>query len=429
MAVLFGLPLGRFVSAGSDGARPEPASLVAGSAAGDVARLEEAVAANPGSSRALADLGLASLERFRETADPKWLGRSAEALSRAERIDPLDVGTLSGLGAVSLAKHEFEEALQIGRRAQEAHPDSVEPLAVIVDALIELGRYPEAIDVADEMSALKPGLTSYARVSYLRELHGDHDGAIDSMGQALAAASSPGDIAYIGNLMGELHLEVGDLDRAEAAYDRVLIVSENDPAARAGLASVAAARGDLDEARTLLESSTRRLPEPGSISLLGDVLAADGDRRGAQVQYERVRSIEELNRSNGIEVDLELAIFEAGRARDDGGRPSDAVDLGRRALAARPTVFAQDALGWALRQAGQPAEALPHAREAVKLGTRHADLWWHLAAIEADLGMKAEAAANLAKAFAMNPYLTVGDLPEARALAQSLGVPLPARGK
>jgi Flp pilus assembly protein TadD len=101
--------------------------------------------------------------------------------------------------------------------------------------------------------------------------------------------------------------------------------------------------------------------------------------------------------------------------------------MARRALADRPTIYASDTLGWALRQAGQPGQALPHARAAVRLGTRDGLLWYHLAAVEADLGMTAPARRHLAEAFAISPYLTVRDQPHALALAGRLHLPAPSR--
>ena len=117
-----------------------------------------------------------------------------------------------------------------------------------------------------------------------------------------------------------------------------------------------------------------------------------------------------------------MARFEADHARDAGSDPIRAVALARSALAERPTIYAEDVLGWALRQAGDAGAALPHARAAVRLGTADALLWYHLAAVEADLGMSTQAAADLAHAFAVNPNLTVRDLPAARQLARRLGV-------
>jgi tetratricopeptide (TPR) repeat protein len=168
-----------------------------------------------------------------------------------------------------------------------------------------------------------------------------------------------------------------------------------------------------------------RLPLPATVALLGDVRAALGDARGADTQYRLVRVMERLNRANGVAVDLELARFEADHARDRGADPARAVAMARRALAERPTIYAADTLGWALRQAGRARQALPHARAAVRLGTRDALLWYHLAAVEADLGRTAAARRHLAEAFEISPYLTVRDRPAALALAGRLRLPAP----
>jgi tetratricopeptide (TPR) repeat protein len=242
---------------------------------------------------------------------------------------------------------------------------------------------------------------------------------------AAAGGGSPSDQAYVQTLIGNLHLGAGRLGPAEAAYRRAVEGRPGYGLAEVGLARVAAARGDLAGAARRLEPAAANLPLPATVALLGDVRAAAGDPDGAADQYRLVRVIERLNQANGVAVDLELARFEADHARDRGADPRRAIAMARRALAARPTIYAADTLGWALRQAGRPAKALPHARAAVRLGTRDAVLWYHLAAVEADLGRTAAARRHLAEAFAISPYLTVRDQPPALALAGRLHLPAP----
>jgi len=166
-----------------------------------------------------------------------------------------------------------------------------------------------------------------------------------------------------------------------------------------------------------------RLPNPAWVALLGDIDSALGRNGDADAQYGLVRQIEQLNQANGVAVDLELARFEADHATDPGADPGATVNTAATALAQRPTVFGEDAMGWALRQAGRPAEALPHARAAVRFGTGDALLWWHLARTEADLGMSDDARRDLGTAFSVNQFLSVRDLPPAKALAAELGAP------
>ena len=193
------------------------------------------------------------------------------------------------------------------------------------------------------------------------------------------------------------------------------------------MARVAAARGDLAGAARLLEPAAARLPLPATVALLGDVRAAQGDRAAAATQYRLVRVIERLNQANGVAVDLELARFEADHARDPGADRRRASPWpGGPWPTGRPSTPRTPSAGPCARRA-TPGQALPHARAAVRLGTRDALLWYHLAAVEADLGMAAPARRHLAEAFAISPYLTVRDQPHALALAGRLHLPAPSR--
>jgi tetratricopeptide (TPR) repeat protein len=423
-----GLLAGRFVAAGGDGAPSAAPGPAAADSAATVARLQAELRQRPDEPRLLTRLGVAYLTRARETADPSFYAKAAGVLARASELAPGDPATMTARGLLDLGRHEFRAALGWATRALRANPDATEAYGVLFDAQVELGRYDAAVATAQAMVDRKPAQGSLARASYARELLGDADGALTAMTQAAAAGGgSAGDRAYVQALIGNLHLGAGRLPQAEAAYRRAL---DGAPGyAEVGMAQVLAARGELAAAARLLEAAAARLPLPATVALLGDVRAAQGDARAAAGQYRLVRAIERLNRANGVAVDLELARFEADHSRlGAGADPARAVAMARRAMAERPTIFAADALGWALRQAGRAREALPHARAAVRLGTRDALLWYHLAAAEADLGMAAPARRHLAKALAINPYLTVRDRPAALALAGRLHVPIPRTG-
>jgi tetratricopeptide (TPR) repeat protein len=436
LTVLVGLFVGNFLLAGRGQVDPDPAAPPAASAnpAARVAQLQDQLRSRPGEPRLLTELGVAYLGRARQTADPAWYAKAAAALDQSQTAAPGQERTMTALGLLALARHDFRTALGWGERAHQANPDASEPVGVVVDAEVELGRYPQALADAQRMVDLRPDLASLARVSYLRELHGDADGALQAMRQAVdAGAGVPTDLAEVRTLLGDLHLGAGRPGDAEAAYRQAVAGVPGYAAAEVGLARVTAARGRLDAAAERLDAAAERLPLPGTVALLGDVRAALGRHAEAAGQYRLVRAIEALNRANGVAVDLELARFEADHAHAAGGDPARAVAMARKARTARPTVYADDTLAWALRQAGRPREALPHARAAVRLGTRDALLWYHLAAVEADLGMRAQAGGHLATALAINPYVTgaagtLGERRAALALAARLGVRPPAVG-
>ncbi|HYY80253.1 MAG TPA: hypothetical protein VFD04_13875 [Actinomycetes bacterium] len=423
--VLLGVLAGRFLTAGDGAPEGSPAPLASGTEA-TIAGLQAQLRVVPDEPRLLTRLGVAYLTRARETADPSWFTKAAGVLGHAGRLAPRDADTQTALGLLDLGRHDFAGALAWGGRARRANPDATEPLGVVFDAQVELGRYHQAVATAQRLVDRRPALGSLARVSHVRELLGDTDGAVAAMTQAAAAGTgSPADLAYVHTLLGNLQLGAGRLAAAAGAYRAALADQPGYPLAEVGLGRVAAARGDLAGAAQLLEPAAARLPLTTTVALLGDVRAAQGRGGAAAEQYGLVRAIERLNQASGVAVDLELARFEADHARDPGADPARAVRLARRALAARPTVYAQDALGWALRQAGSSRQALPHARAAVRIGTRDALLWYHLAATEADLGMTGPARRDLAAAFAISPYPSVRDRPAAVALAARLRVRVP----
>jgi Flp pilus assembly protein TadD len=92
-------------------------------------------------------------------------------------------------------------------------------------------------------------------------------------------------------------------------------------------------------------------------------------------------------------------------------------------LAARRTqrsVVVDDALAWTLYRAGRPHAALEAATRALRLGTRDASFLYHRGAINAALGRRAAARADLSLALRINPRFSVLGAPEARRLLKEV---------
>jgi hypothetical protein len=153
---------------------------------------------------------------------------------------------------------------------------------------------------------------------------------------------------------------------------------------------------------------------------LGELQAYDGRSADATETFDLVRTVLELQEAAGADIDLELALFEA-----DHGSPDRAVDLARTAYAARPTIYAADAVAWSLRQAGDAAGAVPSVEEALRLGTADPLLHFHAAAVFADAGDLVRARSELRTALGLNPWFSFAHRGEALALAAQLGVPVP----
>jgi tetratricopeptide (TPR) repeat protein len=390
---------------------------LAGFAAGgasDVASLEAAVRDDPEDVRSLTLLGYAYQQRWRETADASFLPRSAEALRRARSLAPRDPLVVVGLGSLALTQHEFRRALRLGREAARLAPGSARPYGVVGDALLELGRYGPAFRAFDRMAALRPGLASYARIAYARELIGDVDGAIAAMRLSLdAAGGQPEPTAWARVELGKLHLGRGELRQAAGHFHSALVALPGYPYAHDGLARVEAARGRLDRAIALERRAVATVPLPQFVGELGDLLERAG--RGAEARRQRatVGAIDRLLAANGVRTDLEQTLYDV----DHGIGASTAVARARAARALRPSIYGDDLVAWSLARAGRCNEALTWSKRSLRLGTRDALLYFHRGMIERCLGRPAAARTWMSRALALNPGFSIRWVPLARTIA------------
>lgn len=361
--------------------------------------LQARVQATPGEATGYSALGDAYLQRARETGDPGLYLQAEQAFDEALQRDPEDLTATVGEGTLALARHDFREGLRLGLRARRLAPQAVRPFAVVVDAQIELGSYAAAERSLQEMIDRKPNLDSYSRVSYFRELQGDLPGAIQAMRFAVSAgAGTPENEAFVQTLLGDLTLNTGDIDGARAAYRGALAKAPGHLPAEAGLAKVDVARGRLEPAQRRLRSVSERLPLPAYVIALAEVELALGREKRAAENLELVRAQRNLLEDAGTRADVDLVLFEA-----DHGSPERAVRLGRTVVAEAPSVRSEDALGWALARAGQPAAGLRLARRALRRGSVDPTFHYHAGMAAKGAGEPALARRELRRALSLNP--------------------------
>jgi tetratricopeptide (TPR) repeat protein len=361
--------------------------------------LQAQVREAPSDPDGYADLGLAYLQQVRETGDPTLYPRAQGTFEQAVRLDPGDFTATSGLGSLALARHDFRRALALGEQAARINPVVARNYGVIADAEIELGRYGAAARTLQHYVDVKPELSSYARVSYFRELHGDLAGALAAMRLAVSAGGGTAEnVGYVQSLVGKLQFDGGDYAAAERAYRAALTTDPGFPAAVVGLARVEAARGDYDPAIRRLRELVQRLPLPEYVIALGDTERAAGLNVAAERDYRLVGVETRLLQANGVNTDAELALFEA-----DHGDPAQAMDLAARAWGAAPSVRSADAFSWALSAAGRDAEALRMSERAMRLGSRDPSFLYHAGMVARRAGEAQRAKGLLSKLVAQSP--------------------------
>jgi tetratricopeptide (TPR) repeat protein len=396
--------------------RTPAAAIDPGSPQG-IGQMEARLQRNPDDVEAYALMGLGWLQQVRETGDVSLYARAGQAFDQALQHDPKQLDALIGRGILALALHDFTGALSWADEAWALNPYRAQTLGLKVDALVELGRYPEAVETLQQMVDLRPDLASYTRVSYLRELHGEVEGAIEAMRMA-AQMGVPGSEQWLWTTvqLGNLYWSTGRLDEAEATYRQALQLRSNYAYALAGLARVQAAHGDNAAAITELDRLSKRLPLPEFVVTLGELYEMTGQPDLARQQYDLVRTMQKLNAASGMNVDLELATFEVNH----GDNPQAALAQAKAAYQVRPTIYAADTLAWAYYHVGDLAQAAAYSQEALRLNTQDALLHFHAGMIAAAWGDDASAREHLRRALAINPAFSVLHADRAKAKIDDL---------
>ena len=396
---------------------PAPAQ---GSLDATIASLESRLHSVPDDWKASSALGIAYVQRARITADPSTYPLAQTVLARSLRLQPEgNPDALLGLGTLAAARHDFAAALRWGRRAVTAAPFDADTYGLVGDAQLELGRYDEALRSFQRMIDIRPDLASYARVSYVLELRGNVDGAIAAMRAAYDVASGPADIAWAAAHIAKVHFAAGRIHEAEKWFRRARAAYPDSMDAAAGLALVAWASGDRDKAIAGYERLAARYPSPDHVAVLGDLYTAAGDRKAAAAQYQLVQAEARLFRANGVNTDLEIALFEADHP--GGGSTRAALRAARAEWSRRRSVHVADAYAWALYANGEYRRASALAASALRLGTRNALFLFHAGMIRLRLGDEPAARSFLQEAFDVNPYFSVRWSPVLRETLARLG--------
>ncbi|MFC9077473.1 tetratricopeptide repeat protein [Streptomyces sp. NPDC057062] len=377
-----------------------PELLAGGDLDAGIRALQAHLRVQPRDHGSWATLGLAYVEQARTHGDPSRYPQAQRALDRSLRLRPGNDAALAGRAALAAARHDFTGALRYADLALSQNPYSERALSSRVDALVELGRYTDASQAADLADSRRPGIPVFTRYAYVHELRGDVRAARRALEQALATATSRGDIAYVATALGQLTWNQGDYKSALAHYARALAADDTYLPALEGRARAQSAQGDTEGAIHGMELVVDRYPLPQPLVELGELYEArgkPGDRDEARDQYALVDAWVSLARANGVDADLDTALA----AADHGDRGA-ALTAARAEWARRHTVHTADALAWALHVNGRDAEALPYAGRATATGYRNAAFLYHRGMIERATGHTDRARATLTAALKLN---------------------------
>lgn len=377
--------------------QPTPADRQIRAALGSIERA-------PSDAKGYNLLAIAYMQKARETGDYAVNMQAEEALRQSLKVAPDNYDGVKLRAKLLLTFHRFEEALEVARRLQGINPQDHDNYGAMTDALVELGEYSAAIEAAQRMVDLRPDTSSYARVSYLRWLHGDAKGSIDAMRLAAQSASpqDPERVAWCHVQLGDAFLNSGNPAAAEREFDRALFIFPQYGMALEAKARARVASGDLEGAVEIHRREYEREASADTALALGDLYAKLGRSDDANRHY---AAFESLERENAVvENDTHHLV---SYWTDHDKNLDEALALAQKERERRKDIFTCDTLAWALYKKGQFAEARKAADEALRLGTRDARLLYHAGMIDHALGDYAAAAKHLRDALAINPSFDV----------------------
>lgn len=197
---------------------------------------------------------------------------------------------LSLKSTVLLNMHQFKDALNAANEGLAISQYNSGIWGAVVDAQTELGHYPEAVQACDKMMSLRPDLRSYSRTSYLRQIHGQNQGAIDVMKMAVESGV-PGlePTEWARTQLGDLYYNNGKIDSARLMYMYSNYYRPNYPYALMGFARICRAEDKLDSALFYTKAAIKQLSESSFIAYMADIYAQQGEIKRATEVREDVR--------------------------------------------------------------------------------------------------------------------------------------------
>lgn len=292
-----------------------------------------------------------------------------EALTRSQQKTDEQFQALAMKAGVLLSLHQFTEALAAGQEAVAMNPYNAQIYGVLVDAYVELGQYDQAVAMADKMISIRPDLRSYARISYLRELHGDVEGALEAM-QLAVDAGYPGyeQTAWARLTLGDLYAQYGDIEKAEMTYQRILVDRPDYPFAIAALGEIAEMKGDQTAAEEKYLQAAKIIPEFSFYEKLAALYQKQNRAEEFNTTIAELKIMLADDQAAGHVMDLELAHLHAELLGDY----DTALEYAQKVYERRPdNIDINQTLAYIYHRQNRPALAATHLQRAARTNSQH----------------------------------------------------------
>jgi tetratricopeptide (TPR) repeat protein len=369
--------------------------------------LENRIKEDPDDIVALNKLSSYYLQLHRETDDVGYLEHALRCAQSSMKVLPADQN-LGGLRALAVAEyetHNFVDAREHAHELTEYEPRRSLGFQLLGDASLELGNYDEAGKAYQKMEELDAGsVATETRLAHLLMLSGNsvtaHRKYLNALDQAKATSPASAEtIAWCYWQLGEVARTSNQKNAALHFYRGALDAFPEYPHAVASLAQLRASQGDLDAAIASFEKITTKRADPVDVAILGDLYELAGRKDKASEQHQKVEQLCQQNQLYSRLYNRHLVLFWA----DHDLNVERAYTLAKDEYQTRRDIYAADALAWAAMKAGKLDEAQEAIKNAMRLGTEDARIFYHAGMIARAKGDGVSAAAFLTRALQVNP--------------------------
>lgn len=377
--------------------------------------LEEEIIKLPYDYSSLTSLGEAYIQRARETGDAEYNDKAELALKKAIELNKDNYLAYVLLGRVCSYRHEFRETLDYAIKAINIKPEQSIAFGILGDAYMELGEYDKAGKAYEFMQSLRPGFDSYSRISYIKELTGDAESAIQLMQMAIEDGLRRNlpreNIAWAHVILGSLYFNKGDLNQAEKYYREALNISTDYYLALEHIAEINARKGNYEEAVKLYKKVISLNPKGEFYKALADSMMKLGRQEEAEQFYDKTTEIyDDYVRKGNNGYLRQIALFYS----DNDTNIDKALELASKDLEIKPDIYAYDTLAWVYYKRGDLDKAMEAAQKSMVLGTKDSTLYYHIGMIHHRLGNRDKAKEYLTLALSTNPYFDTDAVEEIR---------------
>lgn len=345
-----------------------------------IAKAQHEIAKHPDYVQNYNALAMAYARRARETSDTNFYTQAEETLKKSFALAADNYEALKTQTWLLLGRHEFAKARELAMKLNKRTPDDSTVYGYLADANAELGNYNEAVDAVQWMLNLRPGnVPGLTRAAYLRELHGDFDGAIEMMQQAFDSTPyhESEDRAWLLTQIAHLNLAAGHNTEAAEYAIGALGVFPDYHYALGTLAQIRMAQGRYDEAVDLFQKRYTAAPHAENLFSVGEALehaGRHGEAAKTFAQFEQM-ALKEANIADNSNHELVSYYIDYAR------QPEKALRIAKSELERRHDAYTLDAYAWALAAAGDAQHANIEIQKALAWGLRDAKVLEHAHAI------------------------------------------------